>query len=123
MTQSCGQYDVDGQGAQNRLFVVGPATGRWARTRPVWHELAYDITSVRDDGVIISFPYPSWSTYNAFRAQPAHDGLHPDRVIDATGVCADACDDGYDAYSSGRGAGGALERLGRPEGSGGHGHA
>lgn len=67
-----------------------PASGRWARTRPVWHQFAYDITSIRDDGTLVSAPAAPWATYEAFRAQPSHDGVRPDleltvEVVEATG--------------------------------------
>ena len=88
-----GAYNTDDWYTQNRLFVLGPAKGRWARTRPVWNQWAYDVTSVRDDGTIVSFPFPPWATYNAFRAQPAHDGAYPDLVIAATDACATTCGD------------------------------
>ncbi len=69
------------------LFVFGAAEGEWARSRPVWNQLPYDITTVRDDGAIVRFPRPSWSQYNAFRAQPAHDGDHRRRRSAAHEVC------------------------------------
>ena len=78
----------------DHLFVLGPSTGRWARTRPVWNQTAYDITTVRDDGAIVRFPRTSWQTYNAFRAQPSHDGDHPDLTVEVTDSCVDACDAG-----------------------------
>jgi hypothetical protein len=80
--------DIDGDGSaeilvltDDAIVALGPATGRWARTRPVWHQLAYDITSIDDDGNLVRWPLPSWSSYNAFRAQPAHDGLRPDLMV------------------------------------------
>ncbi len=72
-----------------RLFVLGPATGRWARTRPVWHQISYDVTSVRDDGTIPAFPRANFDTYNSWRAQPAHDGDHPDLEIEVLETCRD----------------------------------
>lgn len=95
--------DVDGDGSaeivvvgQTRgtgdwvVRVEGPATGSWARTRPVWNELDYDVTTVQDDGRLAVWPIPSWESYNSFRAQPAHDGPHPDLTVAATDLC---CDD------------------------------
>ena len=97
--------DVDGDGSteivvtgsradgdlyrQDRLFVFGPASGRWARTRPVWNQVAYDVTSVRDDGTVPAFPRANHETYNSWRAQPAHDGDHPDLEIEVIETCRD----------------------------------
>lgn len=77
--------DVDTQ----TVVVLGPAKGRWARTRPVWNQFAYDVTSIRDDGTIIATPLPPSQAYGGvFRAQPAHDGavadLSTDLAIDAS---------------------------------------
>ncbi|MFZ5476741.1 MAG: hypothetical protein ACOZNI_08200 [Myxococcota bacterium] len=79
---------------QDHTWILGAAEGRWARTRPVWNQLAYDVTSIRDDGVLNSFPFDNWDTYNSFRAQPSHDGAHPDLVIAGTDACADTCGEG-----------------------------
>ena len=76
---------------QDHLFILGPTSGRWAKTRPVWNQWGYDITSIRDDGTIVSFPFPNWQIYNSYRAQPAHDGAHPDLRIAATDACASEC--------------------------------
>lgn len=92
--------DLDGDGSaellvvtNDRLVALGPATGRWARTRPVWNQLAYDVTSVRDDGTLVSAPRPAWSVLNSFRAQPARDGAHPDLAVGIAGVTtADECE-------------------------------
>lgn len=65
----------------------GAASGGWARTRPVWNELDYDVTTVQDDGQIAVWPIPNWESYNSFRAQPAHDGPHPDLTVIATDLC------------------------------------
>ncbi|MFZ5475353.1 MAG: FG-GAP repeat domain-containing protein [Myxococcota bacterium] len=90
-----GGYPAEGDWPhQSWLWVFGPASGRWARTRPVWNQMAYDVTSIRDDGIINSFPFANWDTYNSFRAQPAHDGEHPDLVIAGTDACADVCAEG-----------------------------
>ncbi len=80
-----------------RVVVIGPSEGRWARGRPVWHQRAYDITSIRDDGTIVSFPEPSWLHYNSFRYQPPHDGPYPDLVPVLVETCAESCDttEGY----------------------------
>jgi hypothetical protein len=100
--------DVDGDGSmeivvtgggggpasmdQSTLYVIGPAQGRWARGRPVWNQLGYDITSIDDDGRIQPLPAPAWDTYQAWRAQPSHDGLHPDLKVAATDSCASSCE-------------------------------
>lgn len=94
--------DVDGDGSaeivvvgESRpegdwvLRVYGAAEGRWARTRPVWNQLDYDVTSVQADGRIAPRPKPVWQTYNSFRAQPAHDGARPDLTVEATLLCCD----------------------------------
>jgi hypothetical protein len=80
-------YTSSGRGEVVRVY--GPAHGRWARTRPVWHQEAYDITSITDDGTLLSWPLPSWDAYNTYRAQPAHDGDLPDLTVAATGLCCD----------------------------------
>ena len=80
-----------GETSDTHLYAIGPAKGRWARTRPVWNQHGYDITSVRDDGSIVSFPRPNWQTYNTFRAQPAHDGDRPDLAPRVVDVCIDTC--------------------------------
>lgn len=90
--------DVDGDGSaeialitngpsedMQTIVVVGPAKGRWARTRPVWNQFAYDVTSIRDDGTIVASPLPPSTTYGGvFRAQPANDGLLADLSTDVT---------------------------------------
>jgi hypothetical protein len=76
------------------LIAYGAASGRWARTRPVWNEYAYDVSSVGSDGELVSWPIPPWRAYNTYRAQPSFDGHHPDlvpRFVDlcvTDGVCA-----------------------------------
>jgi hypothetical protein len=66
-----------------KLVVLGAAKGRWARTRLVWNQLPYDVTSIADDGTIIASPLPPSQTYGGvFRAQPAHDGALPDLSVD-----------------------------------------
>ena len=82
--------NVDG----STMFVFGAARGEWARSRPIWNQVPYDITTVRDDGAIVRFPRPSWQQYNAYRAQPAHDGDRPDLAPRVTEVCADVCGPG-----------------------------
>lgn len=95
--------DIDGDGSaeivvvgrrrEDDVWVVrayGAAEGRWARTRPVWNELDYDVTTVQDDGKLAVWPIPSWGSYNSFRAQPAHDGAHPDLTVTATDLCCDS---------------------------------
>ncbi len=72
------------------LRSYGPAEGRWARTRPVWNQLDYDVTTIQDDGRLAVWPIPNWETYNSFRAQPAHDGANPDLTVQATDLCCDA---------------------------------
>ena len=85
---------VQGGEANTLLRSYGPSSGRWARTRRVWHQRSYDITSISDEGTILTWPFPSWEAYNAFRAQPAHDGNHPDLGVLAPWACADVCVDG-----------------------------
>ncbi|MFH1465991.1 MAG: VCBS repeat-containing protein [Pseudomonadota bacterium] len=75
--------------SNRHIYILGPATGRWARTRPVWNQLPYDVTAVRDDGTIPAFPFPNYETYNSWRAQPAHDGDHPDLEIEVVETCRD----------------------------------
>ncbi len=86
-----GRWSTDSDDV-SRVLVLGPSRGRWARTRPVWNQEAYDITSIRDDGSIVSFPEPNWVHYNSFRFQPAHDGARPDLVPVLVESCAEACD-------------------------------
>ncbi len=84
---------VVGQRREDAVWVVrayGAAEGRWARTRPVWNELDYDVTTVQDDGKLAVWPIASWESYNSFRAQPAHDGPHPDLTVVATDLCCDS---------------------------------
>ena len=78
----------------DHLFVFGAASGRFARTRPVWNQTSYDITTLRDDGTTVRFPRASWQSYNAFKAQPSHDGARPDLTVTVTDVCADLCGPG-----------------------------
>jgi hypothetical protein len=80
---------IDEDTSNNHLFILGPAQGRWARTRPVWNQLSYDVTSVRDDGRVPAFPRANHETYNSWRAQPAHDGDHPDLEIEVLETCRD----------------------------------
>lgn len=89
--------DADGSAeillaADEGIVSLGVATGRWARTRRVWHQLAYDITSIDNAGNMVPWPLPSWSTYNAFRAQPAHDGALPDLAVDLERSDSTLCD-------------------------------
>ena len=88
------EYASEGETIQDHLFVFGAATGRFARTRPVWNQTSYDITTIRDDGSVVRFPRTSWQTYNAFRAQPSHDGDRPDLSVTFADVCADLCGPG-----------------------------
>jgi len=84
---------VVGQRREDNTWVVrayGAAEGEWARTRPVWNELDYDVTTVQDDGKLAVWPIPNWESYNSFRAQPAHDGPHPDLTVAPTDLCCDS---------------------------------
>ncbi len=83
----CGEhaYETDG------VYVLGPATGRWARTRPVWNQLAYDPTLIGDDGRLLATPLRNQDTVNGLRAQPARDGHFPDLVPELLDTCA-ICD-------------------------------
>ncbi|MFZ5477664.1 MAG: hypothetical protein ACOZNI_12885 [Myxococcota bacterium] len=76
------------------LFVIGPQSGRWARTRPIWNQAAYDPTVVADDGTIVTFPRSNPETLRAYRAQPARDGARPDLVPEGLDACAVSCEDG-----------------------------
>jgi len=42
---------------------------RWANARRVWHQHAYDITSIDDRLQVISNPVPVWQTHNTLRGQ------------------------------------------------------
>ncbi len=80
---------TDHEGSKPHIYILGPAEGRWARTRPVWNQIGYDVTSVRDNGTVPAFPRPNFDTYNSLRAQPAHDGHHPDLEIEVLETCRD----------------------------------
>ena len=41
---------------------------------------------------LATWPFPPWEHYRSFRAQPAHDGDHPDLVVETFVVCTEACD-------------------------------
>lgn len=82
------------EATNNHLYFLGPAEGRWARTRPVWNQTSYDATTIRDDGVLVRFPRPAWQDYHAWRAQPAHDGDKPDLVPRVGDACATTCANG-----------------------------
>ncbi len=84
-----GWTDHEDYTADPHLYILGPASGRWARTRPVWNQFGYDVTSIRDDGTVPAFPRANHATYNSFRAQPAHDGDHPDLEIELLETCHD----------------------------------
>lgn len=85
--------DVDGDGSAEIVFAgtqgdgtlavlaVGPASGRWARARPIWNQLAYDAPMVRDDGTLAPLATPGWQGLRAFRAQPGRDGAFPDLAV------------------------------------------
>ncbi len=88
------EADEPREAKNDHLFVLGPKTGRWARTRPVWNQTPYDVVSVADDGSAVRFPWANWQTYNSYRAQPAHDGDLPDLQVKVTGACADTCSPG-----------------------------
>lgn len=92
--------DIDGDGSAEILVVtedsivaLGAALGRWARTRRVWNQYAYDITSVDEDGRILSAPMRGWEAYHAYRAQPSHDGERPDLEVRAVTTAPEECDD------------------------------
>lgn len=75
---------VSGTGADftGQLVAIGPTSGRWARTRPIWNQLAYDAASVHDDGTLAPFAEPGWQGLKAFRAQPGRDGALPDLSVE-----------------------------------------
>lgn len=76
------------------VTVLGPAEGRWARTRPVWNQLAYDPTVVTDGARVRVFPRPNPTTVRAYRAQPAQDGERADLAPEVIDACAESCSDG-----------------------------
>ena len=96
--------DVDGDGSAEivvvadwipnmRVVVLGPATGRWARTRPIWNQLAYDAASVHDDGTLVRLGTPGWQGLQAFRAQPGRDGELPDLAVSLSATAAEVCEE------------------------------
>lgn len=89
------------------LYALGPATGSWAPTRPVWNQFQYDITSVDDAGHILAWPQPAWDTVNAFRAQPARAGAFADLRPVFVDSCSASCAPGEDVQVSV-----AVENLG-----------
>lgn len=80
--------DVDADGAAEIVLVDNDAfwgsfTGvrvfeadddSWVNTRQVWHQHAYDVTSVNDDLQIVSQPTPVWLLHNTFRSQAPTPG-------------------------------------------------
>ncbi len=80
--------DVDADGAAEIVLVdnnafFGSFTGvrvfeaaddSWVNTRQVWHQHAYDVTSVNDDLQIVSQPTPVWLLHNTFRSQAPTPG-------------------------------------------------
>ena len=74
---------------------MGPAEGRWARTRPVWNQLPYDPALIADDGRLVT--HPEWS--NRFRSQPGRDGERPDLAPEFVDVCAEDCATGSVSWS------------------------
>ena len=75
--------DVDADGAAEIVLVdndafFGSFTGlrvfeadddSWVNTRQVWHQHAYDVTSVSDDLRVVRQPMPVWLLHNTFRSQ------------------------------------------------------
>jgi hypothetical protein len=88
---------ADCLGGDDTLYVLGAASGRWSRTRPVWNQLPYVASEVGSDGLVSSFPRADAATM--FRAQPASDGDLPDLSPEAVDVCAESCDGGAIALS------------------------
>ena len=70
---------------QDSVYVLGPAEGRWARTRAVWNQVLYDPGMVDEDGTIGATPS------GTLRAQPGRDGAYPDLVPEVLGACATDC--------------------------------
>lgn len=97
--------DIDGDGSAEivalassgtsagEVVALGPATGRWARTRPIWNQLAYDAAAVRDDGTLVRFGTPGWLGLQAFRAQPGRDGELPDLAVSLSATDGEVCDE------------------------------
>lgn len=77
------------------VYVLGPAEGRWSRTRPVWNQLPYDPALIADDGRLVT--HPEWS--NRFRSQPGRDGERPDLAPELVDVCVDDCTTGTVSWS------------------------
>ena len=77
------------------VYVLGPAVGRWSRTRPVWNQLPYDPALIADDGRLVT--NPAWS--NRFRSQPGRDGEWPDLAPELVDVCVEDCESGNASWS------------------------
>ncbi|MCA9971068.1 MAG: VCBS repeat-containing protein, partial [Anaerolineales bacterium] len=92
--------DVDGDGAAEIVLVdndafFGSFSGlrvfeadddSWVATRRLWHQHAYDVTSIADDLQIVSQPPPVWLLHNTFRSQaptPAQGGAYFVELIHA----------------------------------------
>jgi len=76
--------DVDDDGAAEIVFVsaagpaltvLGHAGDGWADARPVWNQVAANVTNVGDDGSIPSVPVRNWSQLDTFGTNArVHDG-------------------------------------------------
>lgn len=71
------------------VWVVGSASGSWAKTRSVWNQGPYDASRVSEDGTLIRSPreLPAYP----LRAQPAVDGERPNLRVEAVDACATEC--------------------------------
>jgi hypothetical protein len=94
--------DIDGDGSMEIVVsgfdrahgdapvtrAYGPATGRWARGRPIWNSFSYHAETTAPDGrePLSDLPATEWST---FRAQPARDGAFPDLAATEVSICCD----------------------------------
>lgn len=78
-------------GAPDHVYVIGPARGRWARTRPVWNQVPYSPHLISNSGELLRYPPPN---PGLFRAQPARDGAWADLAPEVVDACADDCSDG-----------------------------
>lgn len=67
---------VDNQylGTYNGVRVFEAEDDSWVSTRQLWHQQAYDVTSVDDDLRVVADPTPAWLLYNTFRSQAPTPG-------------------------------------------------
>lgn len=108
----CGNDPITGMAyTEHRgLYVLRSPTDRWMPTRPIWHQVAYDVSDVLDDGTLPILDVPGWLDHGTFRHQfaPGLDVLAaPDLTVGQLDVVADGgCDQGtFVATVHNRGAG------------------